>query len=198
MVWARVTGGFLVLVGVCGLPFWYKAARSVEYRNLRVVEPGVLYRSGQLTPAGFDRVFREQGIRTVVALREAGRDDDDKTEMALCERYGIAHVRMPQADWIPDGTGVSPGDRNVQRFIQLLADPDTKFPILVHCFAGIHRTGPYCAVYRMEKQNWTPDEALAEVWAMGTARTTFSDDLLGYLRAYRPGRLRAAVAARGR
>jgi protein tyrosine/serine phosphatase len=193
-----IGGGLLLTAGVFGLPFAYKADRSVTYRNLRVVEPGVLYRSGQLTPDGFVRVCREYGIRTVIALRDTNRDQDDEAESALCREYGITHVRMPQADWIPDATGASGGDRNIKQFIDLLADPNTRYPMLVHCFAGIHRTGPYCAVYRMEKNGWTQEEAVAELWAMGTVRTTFSDDLLSYLGSYRPGRLRAAVAARGR
>lgn len=195
--WLGPAGGVLVAVAVFGLPFAYKADRSVTYRNLREVEPGVLYRSGQLTPDGFERVFREYGIRTVVTLRDTNRDQDDVAETALCRELGITQVRLPAADWIPDADGVSAGDRNMNQFIRLLADPTTRYPILVHCFAGIHRTGPYCAVYRMEKQGWTPDEAVAELWAMGTVRTTFSDDLLAYLKGYRSGRLRAAVAGSG-
>lgn len=201
MIWARVAGGVLIAVGVCGLPFLYKADRSVEYRNLRVVEPGVLYRSGMLTESGFDRVFREQGIRTVVTFRDNrddGKEPEDEYEAALCRTYGIAHYRLPRADWSPDPTGTIPGDRNMNRFIELLADPTTQYPMLVHCFAGIHRTGPYCAVYRMEKHGWTHEQAIDELRGMGTVRTTFSDNLMTYLNDYRPVRLAAARKTAGR
>ena len=68
-------------------------------------------------------------------------------------------------------------------------DPMTK-PVLVHCFAGIHRTGGYVALYRMEHNGWTADDAIAEMKSMGTIRTTFDDEIPNYLQAYKPGRLR--------
>ena len=60
----------VVVVLIAGFPFLYARQQHETYRNLRVVEEGVLYRSGQMTPAGFERVCREKGIRTVIKLRE--------------------------------------------------------------------------------------------------------------------------------
>ena len=42
----------------------------------------------------------------------------------------------------------------------VMADPGN-YPVLVHCFAGIHRTGAYCAVYRMEFERWDNADAMA-------------------------------------
>ena len=47
--------------------------------------------------------------------------------------------------------------------------------MLIHCFAGIHRTGVYCAVYRMDHDGWSNREAIAEMRALGYA--TLDDDL---------------------
>jgi tyrosine-protein phosphatase SIW14 len=176
--------------GVALSPIVYRSQSGVKYRNFRVVKPGVLYRSGQMTPAGFDRVFREFGIRTVITLRDTrddGREPNDEEELALCERYGIRPHRFPKADWSPDKyTGVVTAEENVERFLAILADPATEYPILIHCFAGIHRTGPYCAIYRMEYDGWTSAEAIDEMWEAGNARTTFADNLLTYLERYTP------------
>jgi protein tyrosine/serine phosphatase len=177
----------LVLL-VVAPPVAYRSYRSVELRNFRAVADGRLYRSGQLTPAGFERVVREYGIRTVISLRDT-KDDDrpppDAYEAEYCRAHGVAHHRLSPASWAA-ADGTVPAARNVAEFLRILADPATERPVLVHCFAGIHRTGAYCAVYRMEYDGWPAADAIAEMRGMGTVRTTFEDDVLGYLEGYTP------------
>lgn len=182
--------GILIALAVALLPVGYRSLQSVEYRNLRVVEDGALYRSGRMTPDGFRRVARELGLRTVVCLRDTKDESgsqDDRDEEEYCRANGIAFHRLPPADWSPEN-GVIPGDRNIDAFLRILDDPVTKRPVLVHCFAGIHRTGAHVAVYRMEYQGWTPAEAIDEMKGMGTVRTTFAANLLTYLENYRSRR----------
>lgn len=191
MRYLRRTLVVLVLLLVTAVPVAYKSLLSTSYRNLRVVDPDALYRSGQMSQRGFERTCRERGIGTVVKLRDAGDDDADAArddaQREYCEANGIAFVRFPQADWSPVN-GVISGDANVRRFIDLMADPAVKKPVLVHCFAGIHRTGALVAAYRMEFDGWSSADAIAEMVSMGTPRTTFADDLLDYLRGYTPRR----------
>ena len=40
------------------------------FRNFGVVQPGVLYRSAQLSKAGMTRAMYDYGIKTVISLRE--------------------------------------------------------------------------------------------------------------------------------
>jgi tyrosine-protein phosphatase SIW14 len=184
----------LALLLVAAAPFGYRAVVSTSYRNFRVVDEGVLYRSGQMSRAGFERMCRERGIRTVVKLRDVKDDKDKEQDIALdeaqqqfCEANGIEFQRFPQADWSPVN-GVIPGDANVRRFVDLMADPAVAKPVLVHCFAGIHRTGPLVAAYRIEFNGWSNEDAIAEMTSMGTVRTTFADNLLTYMRNYVPRR----------
>jgi tyrosine-protein phosphatase SIW14 len=64
-------------------------------------------------------------------------------------------------------------------------NPDN-YPVLVHCFGGIHRTGAYCAIYRMEYEHWSNAQAIAELRAGGYKDLDDEWDLLGYLEQYRP------------
>jgi tyrosine-protein phosphatase SIW14 len=66
-----------------------------------------------------------------------------------------------------------------------MSDP-SKYPVLVHCFAGTHRTGAYCAIYRMEQEHWTNAQALAEMKTYGYITLDEEWDILGYLEVYRP------------
>jgi hypothetical protein len=64
-------------------------------------------------------------------------------------------------------------------------DPNN-YPVLVHCWAGIHRTGAYCAIYRMEFDHWTNADAIAELKSMGYDTLDKEWDILGYLENYWP------------
>ena len=61
----------LTIVGVLfGGPWAYHSYLQKNYRNFHTVRPGVLYRSGQLSLTGLKRVVHDEGIRTVVSLRD--------------------------------------------------------------------------------------------------------------------------------
>jgi protein tyrosine/serine phosphatase len=174
-----------VIVGA--IPCSYAVRQKTSYRNFRAVEDGVLYRSGQLPPDAFDRVIREYQIRTVVSLRDSYTDGPppDLAEQRYCEANGIRHVRISPEPWsAPDGR--VPAADGVRAFVRLMDDRDRLKPVLVHCFAGIHRTGAHVAVYRMEFQGWSDDDAVAEMVAVEPRRSQFEQDLLGFLRSYRP------------
>src|SRR5439155_1607322 len=67
----------------------------------------------------------------------------------------------------------------------ILDDPDN-YPILIHCFAGIHRTGAYVAIYHMERDRWSNEDAIADLKAGGYDNLDNELDVLGYLQQYRP------------
>lgn len=181
----------LVLTGI-GLfvPYWYHEHREREYRNFRVVRPGYLYRSGQLSPAGLSRIIEEYGIRTVITLREpdqnSSRDASFDWEEALCSKENVVFVRIPARPWWSK-EGPAPARKSVARFLEVLRDPD-KYPppILLHCFAGEHRTGVFCAIYRMEFEGWPPAEAIAEAKRCGYVYLDNEWDVRTFLQLYRP------------
>ncbi|MBX9624536.1 MAG: dual specificity protein phosphatase family protein [Gemmataceae bacterium] len=173
---------------VAAPPVLYSSHRQTTYRNVRVVEDGVLYRSGQLSPAGFDRVLHDYNIKTVVTLRSARRPDlpnADDWERVACEARGLNHYRFVPKVWGLDEKGEIPAVENVRAFLAVMDDP-ANHPVLVHCFAGIHRTGTMCAVFRMEYHRWPADKAIAETQVYGFDPEDMHEHIEGYLRNYRP------------
>src|SRR5438309_11079308 len=131
----------VVLGLVVAGPLVYASHRNPHLRNFRVVEDGVLYRSGQLTPAGLERVVAERDIKTVVSLRTtrvAGRLPPDTWEEAFCAVRGLNHRRIPPRVWAADEKGEIPAEEAVQEFLRVMDDRNN-YPVLVHCLAGIHR-----------------------------------------------------------
>jgi protein tyrosine phosphatase (PTP) superfamily phosphohydrolase (DUF442 family) len=183
----RYLFGVLIAGLLVGGPIVYSHHRMVEMRSFRVVRAGVLYRSGQMSLAGLKGVIQAYGIKTVVTLRDAYTPGDrppDWEEECFCTAEGIHYCRIPPRPWWASDDTV-PAARGVLRFRAIMDDP-ANYPVLVHCFAGIHRTGAYCAVYRMEYEHWTNAEAIAEMRACGYRNIEDEFDLLGYLEKYQP------------
>jgi tyrosine-protein phosphatase SIW14 len=178
---------------VAGFPFVYARQRHETYRNFRVVDDGVLYRSGQMSAAGMARVCREKGIKTVISLRDEDKQSDDvDDEEAVCRRAGVQVYETISPKGWEEENGVVPMEANLKRFADRLdeisTDPQTKEPrptyprpILIHCFAGIHRTGSHVAVYRVKYDNYTPAEAVAELKSCGKPTTTYVGNLIPFL-----------------
>jgi tyrosine-protein phosphatase SIW14 len=180
--------GILLAATLFAVPFGYARVRERHLRNVRVVEEGVLYRSGQPSPAGLGRLVHDYDIRTVICFRdvEEGKAEvaPDQWEEKSCADLGIKYVRMPLRVWSYDH-GVIPADENVHRFLELMADPKNH-PVLIHCYRGVHRTGTYSAVYRMERQGWSNEDAIEELKALGYTNLDREDDVRTYLERYVP------------
>jgi len=184
----QVLLGLTVVGVVAAPPIVYTSQHGLQFRNLRLVEEGVLYRSGQLTPDGLERVIREKGIKTVVTLRTtriAWREPPDSWEEALCETHGIKHVRIVPRVWSPNEAGEVPAEEAVREFLAVM-DDKRNHPVLVHCFAGIHRTGTMCAIFRMEYNRWPNERAVQEMRHCGFDPLDMQEFIAGYLRAYQP------------
>ncbi len=173
---------------VVATPLLYSSHRHAHMRNIRVVEEGVLYRSAQLSPEGLDRIIREKAIKTVVTLRAArkkGEPDPDAWEEAFCTTRGLRHVRIPPRVWGASESGEIPAEETIAEFLAVM-DDKKNYPVLVHCFAGIHRTGTMCAIFRMEFNHWPNYQAVEEMRLCGFDPLDMQEHIAGYLMQYRP------------
>jgi protein tyrosine phosphatase (PTP) superfamily phosphohydrolase (DUF442 family) len=168
-------------------------------KNFRVVRPDILYRSGQMTLDGLKRAIHEYGIRTVVSLRDArvsGEPAPDAAEEEYCTRLGMKYLRLAPRAWEDLAGGTAPVQKNVDQFLEVM-DQAANYPVLVHCFAGTHRTGAYCAICRMEYEGWSNDRALEELKNQGYENLEEEKDIFGYLSNYSPRRSRQPAGKSG-
>jgi protein tyrosine phosphatase (PTP) superfamily phosphohydrolase (DUF442 family) len=130
--------------------------------NLGVVSDQ-LFRGAQPDAAGFGELKRLR-IDIVVNLRH--ETDTIRRERPLVEAQGMRYVSIPWRGWD------EPKVEQVAQFLSLLRDhPDRR--VFVHCRRGSERTGVMVASYRMSRDHWTPEQALAEMEAFGF-RSRFS------------------------
>ncbi len=186
--WVRTILGFSIGALLVAGPLLYARYRNTTYRNFRVVEDGKLYRSGQMTLPALQRTIEEYGIRTVISLRYAERDGDkpaDWREEEFCLGHGVRYLRIRPREWHDLGDGYVPADQPVAEFLKIM-DDRTNYPVLIHCFAGMHRTGSFCSIYRMEYQNWSNAEAMNELRALGYKNLDKEEDVQAYMDSYVP------------
>jgi len=178
----------LIALLVFGGPAAYSTYRNRHFRNLRVVEDHVLYRSGQLSLNGLEQVVGEHGIRTVITLRDSyvpGEPPPDLAEEMWCKSRGIKHVRLSPRRWWSADDRPPPAQENIDTFLNVMDNP-ANHPVLIHCMAGVHRTGAHVAVFRMEYHRWSTAAALAEVRLRGYSNLDGEEDVLGFLEGYVP------------
>jgi len=158
---------------VLSAPSKKHADRLEGVENLARITPG-LYRGAQPSAEGFKRL-KEMGVKTVINLRSNHTDDDE------AKGTGIELVHIPMHADIFGST--APTEEEIQKFFGVVLDP-AKQPVYFHCAHGKDRTGTMAALWRIEMDGWTPDEAIEEMRAFGYH--TIYKDLIAFVRAYKP------------
>lgn len=116
-----------------------------------------LFRGAQPSPQGLAEL-KKLGVTTIVDLR--GNRGPVAQERTQAEALGLRFVDIPMSGW------AAPSTPQVAQFLKLLRD-DPSQKIFVHCYYGADRTGVMIAAYRIAEQNWTADQAIAEMYSFG-------------------------------
>ena len=187
--------GAVVFAGVIGPPVALYRAEYVRAKRFREVDPGKLYRSGQMTEEGFREAIERYGIKTVVNLQHEQPDPlllsrwmgkPTVRESELCKQMGV-NYKLLTPDVLPPGNTVETEPPVVKDWLALL-DDEKNYPILLHCKAGLHRTGRLTAIYRMEYHGWSVGAALRELRDNGygfTAANEGDDFVVQFIQNYK-------------
>lgn len=124
--------------------------------NYQVVNEG-LVRGGQPEGRGFE-ILMEEGIKTVLNIREQSEAlaEEGDSVRALGMNYAAHSVHPFKV----------PEDELILDILTTMLDTD-KAPVFVHCLHGQDRTGMIVGIYRLLVDDWSLEEAYAEMLAMG-------------------------------
>jgi tyrosine-protein phosphatase SIW14 len=206
--WVLAVFVAVLVVGPALVAYRYQYIHAKRFRE---VVPGHLYRSGQMTAGGFRDVVERYRIKTVINLQHEAPDPllPDRwlgkgkvRESELCRQLGVRYVLI-KPDVLPKNNRLDVLPPAVDEYLKIV-DDESNHPVLLHCKAGLHRTGRLTAIYRMEYQSWSPGEALRELRANGYGYVAASEAdefviqfVQNYVpRARRPKQLPVAPAPR--
>ena len=124
--------------------------------NFHQVDPGI-YRGAQPSDEGL-RNLAQLGVKTIIDLRHGKeRGNEQKT----AEEFGLHYVNVPMEGLTP------PTDEQIASLLALFDGAADKGPVFVHCREGKDRTGAVVATYRIARDHWTNEKALAEAKSFG-------------------------------
>lgn len=132
------------------------------------------YRGAQ--PSGHDYTdLASLGVKTVIDLQEYG----EKDERGMVEKAGMQYVNIGM------NTRVNPTEAQISQFLSIVNDP-AKQPVYVHCAGGRHRTGIMTAIYRMNGEGWTSDQAFKEMKQYRFGADYLHPEFKKFVLAYHP------------
>lgn len=129
---------------------------SSEISNFQILGPD-LWRGGQPTPNAFT-LLKNNGAKTIISLRE--EQTALQKEREIVTALGMDYYAIPMRPF------AVPEEEAIEFFLDIVSDPKNQ-PCFVHCLHGMDRTGLVVAIYRMQKYNWSFEEAQEELLQMG-------------------------------
>lgn len=132
--------------------------------NFETITEGKVYKSGVIPPNEIESYVKKYKIKSIVDLRFPGTADlvnnpEIPTEL-IAEKEAIAKIKG--VNYYNNGSDQVPTQENVDSFLKIMDNKDN-YPVLIHCYHGVGRAEMYSAIYRIEYENFTNEEARKNV-----------------------------------
>jgi len=160
----------LVLIGTGK----YVYDRHINHNFMTITE-GKVYKSGVIPPDEIADYVKKYHIKSIVDLRFPGTGDDvnnpEVPAELTAEKEAVA--KIPGVNYYNDGSDQVPNQKNLDVFFKIM-DDKSNYPVLIHCFHGIGRAQMYSAIYRIEYEGWSNEDARHQA-AFPFAFSSFDD-----------------------
>lgn len=137
----------LILAGAGLYDYWNK---HINY-NFGTITEGRVYKSGAINVEDIERYTSKHHIKTVIDLRNEESDYPKiLEEKAISEIDGVTYINIHSRQ--------VPGQNSLNTFFDIM-DNEDNYPVLIHCYHGLGRTMLYTALYRIEYEQFSNEEA---------------------------------------
>jgi len=128
--------------------------------NFETITEGKVYKSGVIPPNEIESYVKKYHIKSIVDLRFPGTNDlinnPEIPAELTAEREAVAKIKG--VNYFNNGSNQVPKQENLDRFFKIMDNPEN-YPVLIHCYHGIGRAEMYSAIYRIEYENFTNEQA---------------------------------------
>ena len=128
--------------------------------NFETITEGKVYKSGVIPPDEIESYVKKYNIKSIVDLRMPGTNDlilnpEAPGELAA-EKAAVAKIEG--LNYYSNPSNQVPTNKNIEIFTKIM-DDKANYPVLIHCYHGTGRAEMYSAIYRIEYENFTNEEA---------------------------------------
>lgn len=149
--------GLLPLIALMG---GYHGYQTHLNHNFETISKDRFYKSGVIPTNELADYINKHNIKTIIDLRVIGSEDrklNPETAKQISDEQ-LAVAEMPQVEYINIPSEQVPDEATVARYLSVI-DDESKYPILVHCHHGTGRAVLYSALYQIEKEGLSPEQA---------------------------------------
>lgn len=151
--------GFSILALVLVFVGKYVYDMNINH-NFEIITEGKVYKSGVIPPNEIESYVKKYHIKSIVDLRMPGTNDlvlnPEKPGDLLREKLAVA--KIGGVNYFSNPSDQVPTEKNVEIFTKIM-DNKANYPVLIHCYHGTGRAEMYSAIYRIEYENFTNEEA---------------------------------------
>lgn len=184
----------VLVIAILGATGKYVYDRHINH-NFMTISEGKVYKSGVIPPDEIKDYVEKYHIKSIVDLRFPGTADlENNPEIPAeltAEKEAVA--KIPGVTYFNNGSDQVPQQKNLDLFFKIM-DNKANYPVLIHCYHGIGRAQMYSALYRIEYEGWSNEDARSET-AFPVMFSSFADGTPkgDYLMHYKSRKQLAAV-----
>jgi len=147
-------GWVIILLIIAGVILF---VRHFHIKNFYIVQPGVLYTSGQPRRMDYTRLLYKYHIAAIVNVRSAFEHREQNwynEEITWTRNSGVKYIELPvgKEDYFPD-------KQAQQQFLAIMADK-VNLPVLLHGTGRSRRVAMVTAVWLIKGKGLTVEETI--------------------------------------
>jgi len=128
--------------------------------NFEEVSKNKVYKSGVIPPEKIASYIEEHQLKSVIDLRFPHTKDKinnpEIPEQLIAEKLAVE--QLDGVNYFNLGTDQVPTQATVDEFLQIM-DDSSNYPVLLHCYHGVGRAQMFSAIYRIEYEGWSNQDA---------------------------------------
>jgi protein tyrosine/serine phosphatase len=128
--------------------------------SFETVTENKVYKSGFVPPNEIESYVKKYNIKSVIDLRMPGTNDlilnPEIPGELQAEKDAVAKIKG--VNYFSNPSEQVPDKKSVDNFLKIMDNPDN-YPVWIHCYHGTGRARLYSAIYRIEYEGFTNEQA---------------------------------------
>jgi protein tyrosine/serine phosphatase len=128
--------------------------------NFEIITDGKVYKSGVIPPDEIESYVKKYHIKSIIDLRMPGTNDlvlnPEKPGELMAEKQAVE--KIGGVNYFSNPSEQVPNQKNIAVFTKIM-DNKANYPVLIHCYHGTGRAKMYSAIYRIEYEGYTNEDA---------------------------------------